>query len=303
MPPSLLRSILVATDLGEGSDPVVASAADLAAATRAELHLLTSFDLQPLTFAGGTSEAPSFPGRVAGAQRVLEEQIARTVPAGVTVASREAVIFVAHKAIVARAVDVSADLIVLGPHRARTGDAVLGSTADRVIRTTSVPVLVLRDRLSLPLRRVIAAIDLSEPARAALDQAVSWTMALGAGGGQAGSASLHVLHVVPRLRGAVADEAAVAAELEREVAGTRSRTRRDAGAGEMGMVGQVRWAEDPAEEILRAAREDGADLLVLGTHGRGAISRALIGSVASGVARRAPCPVLLVPPAMWRQDA
>lgn len=301
MPPSLLRSILVATDLGEGSDPIVASAADLAAATRAELHVLTSFDLQPLPYAGGTDEAPSFPGRVAGARRVLEEQITRTVPASVTVASREAVIFVAHKAIVARAVDVSADLIVLGPHRARTGDALLGSTADRVIRTASVPVLVLRDRLSLPLRSVVAAVDLSEPARAALDQAVSWTAALGASGGQADPASLRILHVVPRQRGTVADEALVAAELAREVDGARSRTRRR-GAGEMGMVGQVRWAEDPAEEILRAAGEDGADLLVLGTHGRGAIRRALIGSVASGVARRAPCPVLLVPPTMWLQE-
>ncbi len=302
MPPALLRSILVATDLGEGSDPVVASAADLAAATRAELHALTSFDLQPITFTGG-DEAPSFPGRVAEAQRVLKEQIARTVPASVTVASQEAVIFVAHKAIAARAVDVSADLIVLGPHRARTGDAILGSTADRVIRTASVPVLVLLDRLSLPLRRVIAAIDLSAPARVALDHAVSWTAALGAGGGQADQTSLQVLHVVPRQRRAGADEAVVASELDREVDGARARTHRDAGAGGIEMAGQLRWAEDPAEEILRAARENGADLLVLGTHGRGAISRALIGSVASGVARRARCPVLLVPPAMWRREA
>src|SRR5690606_320093 len=111
--------------------------------------------------------------------------IGRTVPSGVTVASREVVIFLAHKAIVARALDVSADLIVLGSHRARTGDAILGSTADRVIRTAAVPVLILRGRLSLPLRSVVAPVDLSEPARAALDQAVSWTAALGAEGGEA----------------------------------------------------------------------------------------------------------------------
>jgi nucleotide-binding universal stress UspA family protein len=50
----------------------------------------------------------------------------------------------------------------------------------------------------------------------------------------------------------------------------------------------------PAEEILNAAREIRADLIVMGTHGRGVLGRLLMGSVAETVLRKAPCPVLTV---------
>ena len=47
----------------------------------------------------------------------------------------------------------------------------------------------------------------------------------------------------------------------------------------------------PYQEILAAARESGADLVVLATHGRGEIHRLLVGSVADRIIRMAPCPV------------
>ena len=50
----------------------------------------------------------------------------------------------------------------------------------------------------------------------------------------------------------------------------------------------------PATEIVDAAREWPADLVVIGSHGRGGIKRALLGSVAEHVMRQAPCPVLVV---------
>jgi nucleotide-binding universal stress UspA family protein len=51
---------------------------------------------------------------------------------------------------------------------------------------------------------------------------------------------------------------------------------------------------DPAEEIVRYAHEHGVDLIVMGTHGREGVMRAVLGSVAETVVRRAPCPVLTV---------
>jgi nucleotide-binding universal stress UspA family protein len=51
---------------------------------------------------------------------------------------------------------------------------------------------------------------------------------------------------------------------------------------------------DPAEEILRAAKDLRCDLIVMGTQGRSGLARALMGSVAEGVLRRAECPVLAV---------
>jgi nucleotide-binding universal stress UspA family protein len=50
---------------------------------------------------------------------------------------------------------------------------------------------------------------------------------------------------------------------------------------------------DPAGEIVRIAAEEGAEMIVLGTHGRTGVTRLLMGSVAEAVVRRAPCPVLV----------
>ena len=50
----------------------------------------------------------------------------------------------------------------------------------------------------------------------------------------------------------------------------------------------------PVEEILRAAEEENADMIVMGTHGRSGLARALLGSVTEQVIRRAPCPVLAI---------
>jgi nucleotide-binding universal stress UspA family protein len=50
----------------------------------------------------------------------------------------------------------------------------------------------------------------------------------------------------------------------------------------------------PAEEILRVAREEKVDLIVMGTHGRTGVRHLLLGSVAEAVSRHAPCPVFTV---------
>lgn len=48
----------------------------------------------------------------------------------------------------------------------------------------------------------------------------------------------------------------------------------------------------PFVEIIQYAKRENIDLIVIGTHGRGAIAHALVGSVAEKVVRKAPCPVL-----------
>lgn len=60
-----------------------------------------------------------------------------------------------------------------------------------------------------------------------------------------------------------------------------------------GMVAEVLVGR-PFMEIIRYAQRHHIDLIVLGTHGRGAISHALMGSVAEKVVRKAPCPVLTI---------
>ncbi len=53
---------------------------------------------------------------------------------------------------------------------------------------------------------------------------------------------------------------------------------------------------DPASAIVRLAKDEDVDLIVMGTHGRTGLLRMLMGSVAEAVVRRAPCPVLTFRP-------
>jgi universal stress protein A len=51
---------------------------------------------------------------------------------------------------------------------------------------------------------------------------------------------------------------------------------------------------DPATAIVQTATDEGADFIVIGTHGRTGLTRLLMGSVAEAVVRRAQCPVLTI---------
>jgi nucleotide-binding universal stress UspA family protein len=57
------------------------------------------------------------------------------------------------------------------------------------------------------------------------------------------------------------------------------------------------WEGDPGESIIEAATAERVEMIVVGSHGRGGVGRALIGSVSDHVVRHASCPVLVV-----RQD-
>ena len=61
-----------------------------------------------------------------------------------------------------------------------------------------------------------------------------------------------------------------------------------------GTTGAVLTTRSPAEAIVSYARDVNADLIVMGTHGRNAVGRLLLGSVAERVVRTAPCPVLTI---------
>ena len=96
-------------------------------------------------------------------------------------------------------------------------------------------------------------------------------------------AALHVIHVVPP----VTDPADAPAKLER----LRAKLGNGVQVETELLTGRV------ARHIVDYAREHAIGLIVVGTHGRTGVSRALLGSVAEAVVRLAPCPVLTVSPA------
>jgi universal stress protein A len=69
-------------------------------------------------------------------------------------------------------------------------------------------------------------------------------------------------------------------------------------------IGQVLLRTGDARDLIcQAAKDLGADLIVMGTHGRRGVTRALLGSVTESVIRMAPCPVLTVRPHTVHHEA
>jgi universal stress protein A len=131
------------------------------------------------------------------------------------------------------------------------------------------------------MRRILFPTDFSEASEAACLVAVEMARDVGA--------TLHVVHVVPP----VTDPSLPAEQL--------GRLARD--IGKEPHVTTALLNGRAAREIIRYARENQIDLIVVGTHGRTGISRAILGSVAESVVRLAPCLVVSVPAALLEKAA
>jgi universal stress protein A len=140
---------------------------------------------------------------------------------------------------------------------------------------------------ALPWSKICCAVDFSSQSKQALELAAGLTRRL--------DAELLLFHVSGLPRNERAPFSATLSEEaeEREtLVEWQWRAIRLARRG----VDAVMIAGVPAEEIVGFARRSCCSLLVLGTHGRTGLSRAVFGSVAEQVVRLAPCPVLTVRP-------
>ncbi|MCI0435242.1 MAG: universal stress protein [Gemmatimonadetes bacterium] len=195
--------------------------------------------------------------------------------------------------------DHDIDLIVMTTHgRGGLRRAWLGSVADRLVRHSHVPILLIRpiddDTPAIEHTRVLVALDGSPIADAALERATALF------GLHAHATLLNV--VVPPIGPAspyLPDAARLnLEEVERE---TEKASRLLATAADrvchrwLGVRTRLIRAYHPADAILRAARTEDADLIAMGTHGRGPFVRAILGSVADRVVRGADRPVFVSP--------
>ena len=136
--------------------------------------------------------------------------------------------------------------------------------------------------------RILIATDGSDVATAAV--------LVGTGLARALNAALALVHVVDPSLAATTAEGISASELlddlRREGAALLQRARAMLPEGE-GVEALVREGR-PGHEIVAAAHEWGADLVVIGSHGRTGLRRLLFGSTAEAVVRQAPCAVLTI---------
>lgn len=147
----------------------------------------------------------------------------------------------------------------------------------------------------ITIRTILVPTDFSEASDAALKYGKEMARVFGA--------SLHVAHIMEDLLAhAWSAEVYVASmpnlreEIEREANDRLAALVTDDERKGM-RVTTALVAGNPFLEIIRYAKANEIDLIVMGTHGRGPVAHMLLGSVAEKVVRKAPCPVLTVRPA------
>jgi len=146
------------------------------------------------------------------------------------------------------------------------------------------------NRIARPLKRILVAVDGSRASRRALREAIRIARATGAG--------ITITHSVTWEPPGPGRERGTIREIAREFdsAGERVLKSMSSEAAGSGLEVHLQLLHGPAgKAVLKAATAGGYDLVVLGRHGRNAISRLLMGSVADRVARTCDRPVLLVP--------
>ena len=153
-----------------------------------------------------------------------------------------------------------------------------------LIRQTSEDAVVI-------IRNILVATDFGEPSGAAL--------AYGRELARNYHARLHVLHVIDDVMLRYTPEVGfVGTDLQRDLDALASRDLNalitDDDRRTLDAVAIIDRGVNPAETIIRYAKTNAIDLIVTGTHGRGAVKRFIIGSVAERVVRNAPCPALTV---------
>lgn len=291
-----LRKVLLATDLSARGDRALERAVAIAMDRQAHLtvlHAFEDFDDTHLTY--GVNRAPSWrapPDAIELAKRRIREGLRAELGGAI----EQATVLIEEgqpaDVIERTVVSLGIDLIVTGIAREgpfSSRPVVLGRTVERLLRRVAVPILIVRNRPRAPYGGILVTTDFSEPSANALQVAMSFFP----------NQTLHVLHAF-QLPGP-----AVLTDVRRQVEGFKQTHAMELARFLESMVlpaearrRLVTLVEqgDPAQLVREYLRDQGADLVVLGTHGRGAMLEALIGSTAKSILSSLPCDALVVRP-------
>jgi nucleotide-binding universal stress UspA family protein len=276
--------ILCAVDFSACSIAALRAAAELARAYGATLDVLH------------VVEPPILPGPEAGLVLVADtqgaEEALRRVVASIDAEVRIEIAVVEGMPVSTITREASArgcDLVVVGTHGRRGASRLfLGSVAERVVRTSGVPVLTIRsndaDAAPRPIRTILCAVDFTPASERALDAAVALASRLGAAVRVVYAWDAEPLDLHPTF--AAAQQREIERELGRIVEAHRAGTNVE-------VEGLVRRGVAHLG-IVETAHETGADLVVVGTAGRRGLARAVTGSVAERVVRACEVPVLTI---------
>ncbi|MGE0661052.1 MAG: universal stress protein [Reyranellaceae bacterium] len=283
-----MKRIIVATDFSERSDRALRRATLLARRSGADI-LLAHFvdDDQPANVIESARKS---------ATDLLRDQAA-TVSLMDGVACKSLVLVATPSAGILEATQsYTPDLIVLGRNRRQPlRESFVGTTAERIIRAATCPVLVAKAPPVGPYRRILLAADLSDGCRMAFESFAAIELA--------GDAKVSALHVCDAPATALAMSRMLPPEvMQRHLGQEREAAERALQAFTDGLNVPIderivrQEGANPAGSILEVAEKIGAGLIVAGTRGRSGLGKLLLGSVVAEILREAQVDVLVAPP-------
>lgn len=316
MTPSAMQldTILYPTDFSATSKAALSQAVFLANQYNADLHLLHVIVLHSDDPLNPEYHFPESEEIYAELRKVAQSEMSRLFQEGQgkSLKIREHMVraLSAGPAILEKADELDADLIVMGSHGRRgVRRLFLGSVAEEVVRSATCPVLTVHrpeDEERAPLeriRRIVAPVDFSEESAAALAAARELATAY--------DSVLEVVHVVEHPTFTRRYEPVY--NRAEQYSFPQAASRVEAALGEFldevsegeggGPETHLRVLEgNPAAAIVDFVGESDAGLVVMATHGLTGLEHFLLGSVTERVVRTAPCPVLTLKPGAGAAD-
>lgn len=281
------KRIVVATDFSERAEVALRTAERLAKVSGGTVWAVHVADLAPpyveplLTRLGPPDPDEVWLRKARGEMAELLADLRRRVP--------DARGFVRTgtpwRHVIELAEEVDADGICLGVSgHSRIDRMLMGTTAEAVIRHSPVPVMVTRHEPLGTVHSVLLPTEMDEGSRAAIRYAAARF---------GPRVRLEAFHVVPSWP--LFEPAAYGDLPTREDFEALLREFLDGIEGGERVAGRVVMFADPAAAIVEASREETPDLIVVATHGRRGVARALLGSVSEKIVRYTDAPVLVLP--------
>ncbi len=279
-----MKRLLLATDLSARSDRALERALALAHEHDAELAVIHVIDDDLVASVAHAREEEAL--------KVIQGHIDKLKEDNAPRVSVEVAPGRAYAEILEKAEQTNTDLIILGMHREQAlKDMFRGTTVERIVRAGNVPVLLVKDRITGPYRRIIVAVDFSVYSR----RAVTFATEFGP------EAEFHLVHAydVP-FKGFIRGQGT-----QREVSKRHQLQLQKMIDEEMARFLAEQETKPPK---LQPVMQEGSayevigqqvdrlkpDLLILGTHGRTGAAHSILGSVAETLLTDPPCDILAV---------
>lgn len=277
----LLKSILVAIDFTESSDNILKNSISFAKSFKSKITLIhilpddiNNEKVRLLVKNAATAKLKEFNDRI-------DDEGLETGPPILEYGNYcDEIVHASDK--------IGANLIIVGSgNKSKDGALQLGSSAEKIIRKSNKPVFVVKNGQTLNIKNIICPVDFSKESRRALNSAIIISRMVGA--------KLVIISVYPRFK---YNFAQLDADEINEMRQLEHKKEFHSFLEKFNLIDldfekHISGGE-PAEEILKSIKSNKSDLLIMGTTGKSAVSKILMGSVTEKVIREVPCSFITV---------